>query len=124
MKLYDEEVRLKTKVTKSCSGEVDEEGWQVVRRGRPDSLNREKALLSRMRVKEERRNGSKETSHMCTSTECEMRSWGSCDFCAKSLKRTSLRSHRCEWDANSSPCKIVTQSQSKSIKSQIVFYFP
>lgn len=55
VKLYDEGVRLKTKMVKSYSGEVDEEGWQVVRRIRPDSLNREKALLTRMKLKEEKK---------------------------------------------------------------------
>ena len=55
VKLYDEEVRLKDKVAKTCAGEADEEWWQVVRRSRPESLNKEKALLSRLKAKEEKK---------------------------------------------------------------------
>ena len=54
-RLYDEEVRVKEKVIKSSAGEVDEEGWQVVRRSRPDSLNRDKAEKARIKAKEEKR---------------------------------------------------------------------
>ena len=55
VRLYDEEVQLKGKVIKACSGEVDDEGWQVVRRSRPDSLNKEKALLARISRKEDKK---------------------------------------------------------------------
>lgn len=55
VRLYDEEVRLKEKVTKLSSGEVDEDGWQTVQRKRPDSLNREKAILHRIKMKEQKK---------------------------------------------------------------------
>lgn len=54
-RLYDEEVRVKDKLIKSSAGEVDDEGWQVVRRSRPDSLNRDKADKLRIKAKEEKK---------------------------------------------------------------------
>lgn len=54
VQLYDTKAMVKKKI-EEVSKEPDEEGWITVKRSRPDSLSREKALLEKSKMKEDKK---------------------------------------------------------------------
>ena len=55
VQVYDKESEVKKSIRKEVNNEPDEEGWITVKRMKPDSLNKDKAMIAREKVKQEKK---------------------------------------------------------------------